>query len=341
MTFDEKNNIVEVCIFESFLAKYFLEHSEIFDALFNKMYSALDAVIKANLDTVIKANLENGSFERRLFIALSEVKQSHPKIIDLNAIKESGSVLVWNEFLKFFSEFAMTMEGLHYPPLKPVNPIESLKALAHYSLFSNDPARAQKLLLEKMRPDYLYSDDERGCIELDDAKVNPSFNIGILSENTNTPIPEMLVNYLKFENYPSKQIYAPKEDSEMADWLREHYLPVIRGASGTIGKTVSAINALCLLSPNEYKLLGLLIASATVALGHHSFFEVLRPLSFMTGFIEEQSNLLDFYEQAIPKEVKALESYKAHIRSPYGASLITEMSFEETDDEELVLSNSL
>jgi hypothetical protein len=333
VTFDDKNNIVEVCIFESFLAKYFLDHSEIFDALLDKMYDALDAMITANIN--------NRDFERTLYVVFTQVQQSHPGVSDLNAVKESGSVLVWNEFLKFFSEYAMTMEGLNYPPLKPVNPLGSLSALAHYSLFSNDPAQAQKRLLAKMRPDYLFSDDDRGCIELDDSKVKPSFNIGILSEDTNTTIPEELVNYLKFENYPCKQVYAPKEDSEMADWLREHYLPVISGASGTIGKTVSALNALCLFSSTEYKLLGLLIASATVALGHHSIFEVLRPLSFMTGFIEEQSTLLGFYEQAIPKEIKTLESYKELMSSPYGASLITKMSFEETDDEESVLSNSL
>ncbi|USQ13325.1 hypothetical protein J2N86_11610 [Legionella lytica] len=325
MTFDDKNNIVEVCIFESFLAKYFLEHPEIFDTLFNKMYSALDAFLKANEG--------NTDFDRRLFIVLSEVTQSHPTMTDLNAIKESGSVLVWNEFLKFFSEFVMTMPDLNYPPLKTVNPTESLKALTHYSLFSKSPAQAQKLLLEKMRPDYLFSDEHRGCVDVDNAKVKPSFNIGILSEHKNTTIPKPLVNGLTFANYPSKQVYAPKEDSEMADWLREHYLPVISGASGTTGKTVSAISALCFLSSKEYKLLGLLIASATVALGHHSFFEVLRPLSFLTGFIEEQDSLFAFYEQVIPKDIKALDSYKEHMNSDYGVSLIMNLGFVETESE--------
>ncbi|WP_428413851.1 hypothetical protein [Legionella sp.] len=326
MTFDDKNNIIDVCIFESFLAKYFLEHPEVFDALFDKIYTGLDALILANE--------ENKDFERRLFMSLSAVMQDYPTITDLQALKESNSVLVWDTFLKFFTELTMSMKGLHYPPLQPVNSLKPLNALAHYGLFSNDPVQSQKLILEKMRPDHLFSDAERGCTDVENAQAKPSFNLGILSESMKTAVPEKLVNYLKFANYPSKQIYAPKEDSEMADWLRDRYLPVISGASGSIGKIVSAMSPLCLFSPEEYKLLGLLIASATVALGHHSFFEVLRPLSFMTGFIEEQSTLLAFYEQAIPQEIKALESYKEHINGPDGASLIKDMGFDETDEEE-------
>ncbi|MFJ1268259.1 hypothetical protein ACD661_06800 [Legionella lytica] len=326
MTFDDKNNIVEVCIFESFLAKYFLEHSEVFSELYNKIYEAIE--------NLRKINEKNEDFERKLYMSLSPLIRDYPAITDLTALKESGGVLVWDTFLKYFTEIIMSMEGLLYPELQLENPVTPHNALAQYGLFSSNPVQVQKLILEKIRPDYLFTDAERGCMEVKKALAKPSFNLGILFENKMTVIPESLVNYLKFANYPSKQIYAPKEDSEMADWLREHYLPVISGASGSIGKIVSALSTLCIFSSEEYKLLGLLVASATVALGHHSFFEVLRPLSFMTGFIEEQSTLLEFYEQAIPPEIKALASYKEHINGPEGALLIQDMGFDETDEEQ-------
>lgn len=115
----------------------------------------------------------------------------------------------------------------------------------------------------------------------------------------------------------------------MAQWLRERYLPVISGASGGIGNTVSKINSLIELSKKEYQLLGLLVASSTIALGHHSFFEVLRPLSFFLGNLEDKSNLLEFYEQVIPEDIKHSPSYIAHIKSDNGMKLIEEFVFQQ------------
>ncbi|OCH99468.1 hypothetical protein A8135_07235 [Legionella jamestowniensis] len=45
MTFDHKNNCIEVCLFESYLAKYFIEHPEIFEPLISKILTAFEQVI--------------------------------------------------------------------------------------------------------------------------------------------------------------------------------------------------------------------------------------------------------------------------------------------------------
>ncbi len=332
MTFDDKNNIVEVCLFESFLAKYFIEHPEIFEPLLDKIAIAIDSLIQANS--------KNSDFDRRLFATFTETLSQDSSLKNFDAVKKSRSLIIWDTFLKYFIERVMTIPNLIYPSLKRESSLESLKGLIHYSLFNTTPNLYQKKLLEKMRPNDLFSDENRGCIELEEEPVVPSFNIGILSETSETSIPEELVNYLKFENYPSKQFYAPKEDSEMANWLREHYLPVISGASGGIGKTISYLTTLLNFSSIEYKLLGLLVASSTIALGHHSFFEVMRPLSFIMNFIEEKEDLCAFYEQVIPAEIKALSSYKEHMSGPYGAALIKNLSFAEKEAGELEFRNS-
>ncbi|BCA95885.1 hypothetical protein TUM19329_22460 [Legionella antarctica] len=81
-----------------------------------------------------------------------------------------------------------------------------------------------------------------------------------------------------------------------------------------------------MLSKIEYQLLGILVASSTISLGHHSFFEVLRPLSFFIGELEEKSNLLEFYEQTIPEDIRLLPSYKSHIENY--SKLIDEVIFD-------------
>ncbi|MCC5792830.1 MAG: hypothetical protein JJT82_09535 [Legionellaceae bacterium] len=150
-------------------------------------------------------------------------------------------------------------------------------------------------------------------------------NLGILA---NPDFPPDLSGKLTFENHPARQYYEPREDSQMAQWLRAHYLPIISGASGGVGKTLSGLATFIELSAQELRFLGLLIASSTIALGHHSFFEVMRPLSFVTAPIEEKKSLLEFYEQMLPAEVLELASYQEHINGPYGAALIKHLQFE-------------
>ncbi|ASQ47389.1 hypothetical protein [Legionella clemsonensis] len=327
MIFDDKNNIIEVGLFESYLAKYFIEHPEIFKPLIDKILNAIEQVIISNS--------ENYLFNRMLFSTFSTLIEEHPHISDMNAVKQSNSLVVFNTLCKFFTEGVMSLPSLKLPNIELEYSIQppSLSALAQQSLFkSKQFGEAQ--FLDKMRPDYLFSDKNRGVVAVDDFDSEiKTRNLGILSP---TDTPNDLKDYFLSSHFPSRQYYSPKEDSLMALWLRKHYLPVISGASGGIGKIISKISSLLVLSKKEYQLLGILIASATIALGHHSFFEVLRPLSFIIGELEEKNNLLEFYEQVIPEEVRRLPSYKAHVENYFG--LIEEFVFNEHQEKLFNLS---
>ncbi len=315
---DDRKNIINVCLFESFLAKYFLEHPEIFDPLKEKILVAIEEFIKVNSN--------NPTFDRALFSSFSSLAEQDRSISGLKSVKESRSLIVFDTFLKYFVERVVSLENIKLPSLKSETVASSLQEGGQFTLFKILLPLSPEQLSNKMRPVALFSDKNRGVLSVEDEDSEyTSRNIGILSEE-NTP--SELSDYLTFDNYPSKQYYLPKENSDMAKWLRAHYLPVISGASGGIGKTISNLAKFMSFSTNDYMLMGLLIASSTVALGHHSFFEVIRPISFVTDCIEEQKNLLAFYEQVIPTEVKELESYKAHMLGTSGASLIEEIDFE-------------
>ncbi len=315
---DDRKNIINVCLFESFLAKYFLEHPEIFDSLKEKIFVAIEELIKINSN--------NPKFERLLFSSFSSLSEQNRSINNLKAVRESRSLIVFDTFLKYFVERVMFVENIIIPSLKSEITASSLQEGGQFTLFKILPPLSPDQLFNKMRPITVFSDQNRGVISIEDEDLDDAnSNIGILSPKDT---PAQLVDYLTFPNYPSRQCYLPKEDSEMAKWLRAHCLPVISGASGGVGKTISSLAKLMDFSANDYMLMGLLIASSTVALGHHSFFEVMRPLSFVTGCLQEQKDLLAFYEQVIPTEVKELGSYKSHIHGTDGASLIEEICFE-------------
>lgn len=303
MTFDEKNNVIEVCLFESYLAKYFIEHPELFQPLIIKIINGMEQVVKNNQD--------NNMFNRMLFSTFSTLNEQHFGIHDIETLKKSNSIVVFDTFLKYFSERVMATPSILLPDieLQKTVCIPSLSALAFQSLFKSKRLGQEEFLL-KMRPNYLFSHKNRGITEIDIEHESETQNLGILS---NLDTPTDLKNYFSYSHSPSRQLYKPKEDSLMAEWLRKHYLPVISGTSGGIGKTVSKVSCFVFLTKEELRLLGILVASSTISLGHHSFFEVIRPLSFLTGSLQEQSNLLKFYEQAIPETIKSLSSYKLHI----------------------------
>lgn len=324
---DDRKNVISVCRFESFLAKYFLEHPEVFDALKDKILTAIEKLVELNSKNTVFGRLFYSVFSCLL-------EQEHP-ITNLKAVKESRSLVMFDTFLKYFIERVMTITDIVLPSLKEEETTASsstseatgsaLQKGGMFTLFKM-PLVSSDLLLAKMRPEVLFSDKNRGVVTIEDEDSEyASRSIGILSPKDT---PAKLENYLKFPNYPSRQYYLPKEDSEMARWLRAHYLPVISGASGGIGKTISGLAKLMSFSSSDYMFIGLLIASSTIALGHHSFFEVIRPISFVIDCIEEQTNLLAFYEQVIPQEIKVLESYKEHMKSEEGASLIEGIFFE-------------
>ncbi|BCA95882.1 hypothetical protein TUM19329_22430 [Legionella antarctica] len=207
MTFDDKNNIIEVCVFESYLAKYFLEHPEIFQPLINKILEAIDHVITSNSDSSM--------FNRLLFSVFSQLREECPGIENMSALKESKSLVAFDTFCKYFNESVMSLPSVKLPETDHKNPIKiaSLSSLAQYSLFTSQK-HGEAILLEKMRPSYLFSDRNRGVTEIDCShNEEETRNLGILSSQDT---PEDLTSFFLSPHFPSRQYYKPQENSVMA-----------------------------------------------------------------------------------------------------------------------------
>lgn len=314
MRVDEKNNIVEVCLFESYLAKFFIDNPSYFSSLIAKIMLGVNAVIELNED--------NSLLERMLFSVCSQASEVDANMGDLVSLQQTTSIVALDTFFKYFSEWCLTLPDLTLPKVAH----STGEDIGFFKSSALVPAKIAKV----MRPEGLFCDEHRGVIDIETDEDITSTNFGLLSDDFTPPA---LVNVLTFNNHRAGQYYLPKEDSEMALWLRAHYLPVISGASGGVGKTISAVASIIDLSLEECALFGLMIAASTVALGHHSFFEVLRPVSFMTGELQEQATLLSFYEQMIPASIQQTEAYQAHMAGLQGAELLEGFKFQLLEDE--------
>ena len=105
----------------------------------------------------------------------------------------------------------------------------------------------------------------------------------------------------------------------MAQWMRVNHVPIISGCSGSIGKILSMLNDMMLLSSDDIQMLTLLVSVSSIALGHHSFFEVLKPLDPTILKLKIHSNLYDFYKQVIPSSILSSDLYQAFINSENGS----------------------
>ncbi|WP_367608192.1 hypothetical protein [Legionella sp. W05-934-2] len=315
MPVDDKNNEIDVCLFESYMAKYFLEHVELFKPLMDNIITAIDQFCKLNSKHLL--------FDRTMFSVFSALQEYDKRIKDLEQLKTCDSLIVFETFLKMFTELAMGLGSLTFPKYQGLSNRKdlSLAQKCQLSLFK-DPGLSMDLIGKTLRPGWLFCPKNRGVIELDegDNSEEKTHSLGILS-GEDTPVD--LKQYFKRANEsPARGFYKPNETSEMAIWLRKHHLPVISGASGGIGIAIAKLLPIMSFSKFDYQILGILIAASTIALGHHSYFEVMRPLSFLLGGLEEKDSLVDFYEQTIPEAIRKLPSYQAHMQSQYGAKLI-------------------
>lgn len=321
MTLDERGNIVEVGQFESFLAKYFLENPGIFQGVRNKI---LDAV-----EQLIVLNAKHERFNRLLYLVFSILtSEGYPEIEDMKALRASNSVVLFDTFCKYFSEGVMELPDLILPLEQESSLAQPVERTLTQTSFFKAPKLNEAQFLSQIRPAVLYADTNRGTVAAEERPERRTKNLGILSVKY---LPDALKNYFAHPHAPSRQYHQPKEDSLMGMWLRKHYLPIISGASGGVSKTLNKLRLLSSFSSAEYQLLGLLIASSTVALGHHSFFEVIAPLSLLTKKVREQDSLLAFYEQVIPEEIRSLPSYQQHMEQY--APLINEFNFDKPEAE--------
>lgn len=352
---DKRSNDVEVCLFESYLAKFFMGEPSYSVALFAKIFSAID--------NVIRLNQSNKMFDRHLFSTISIMQQEYGTQFDYNDIKQSQHIMLKLSFLKNFSERVLPLAVFkkggsvrlgaahnHESPRsssETVQAIPSLHQLASLSLFKT-PSLGKNQLRKYIRDSIIFKPKERGThcntrelgqslttifaekeADADDCSAGDGDNLW--TKNFGIVLPEHcpldLQDYFETAHYSAQFEHSPLETSRVAQWLRSRYLPVVAGASGSAEILLTSLSSLVYLDRKEIQLLFLMLSTSMIALGNHSFFEVMLVANHCGFEIKATQSLLELYLQCIPANIKRSEAFIAFLLSDKGAPLIKGYDF--------------
>ena len=201
---DKRGNLIDVCLFESYLAKFFLENSDFFEPLYQKIFS--------DIDKLIEANENNGLFPRRFFSCESLVQSDYKHINNYQDIKQSKSLPVYDIFLKFFCEIALEKtDNLILPQASTSNNMTGVEQSSRFMLFGSSNKKVASVG-QFIRDDIIFQPSERGCIVVDDIddiedEECLTNKLGILQlENT----PWELQNYLE-KHFAAQFVYKTKK----------------------------------------------------------------------------------------------------------------------------------
>ncbi|MCC5792216.1 MAG: hypothetical protein JJT82_06350 [Legionellaceae bacterium] len=153
---DDRNNIIAVCLFESYLAKYMIEHPEIFDTILEK--------IADTLEKIISIHTQDRHFDRTLFSVFSILAEQQKEIKNFSALKTSRSLIAWDTFLKYFVERRLHQVESTMLQVSSDTSDVSADTLSHFSLFSGSYQRLTSFG-DRMRPEALFSETNRGVVE--------------------------------------------------------------------------------------------------------------------------------------------------------------------------------
>lgn len=286
---DSKGNLVAVCLFESYLAKCVLDNQDTFKNSFLAMITELESIFTTrnfNLTQLLQSKPKHFDLERQLYSIFTCLRVEYPGYDSFESFKE----LPFN-----LSACCYLVKLLADKILKP-----EYSATSSQGMFSGGSDKRSPY--SPWRPPQLFSEMNRGVIDIEEEEAPPTKSIGIVEERYQ---PTELKDYFTNEIYPSMAIYTPKEDSFVAQWLRNRNLPIISGASGSTELLFSRIFNLIEISSEDMNMIIVGQAWDMVAQGHHSFFEAILVAEFFNlgHFPTREVNLLSFYLHWIPLPV--------------------------------------
>jgi len=313
--FDDKGNRVFVTLFESYLAKFVLEHPKFYQEPYIKILPIILSRLK-DLETkeTFKAFLGNTSLDRRLYSIFSLLNSSYSNYDSIEKLVDNFYLPAADYFLKLIADYILVPFASYNKKALPI--ASPAAASAQQRFFSPrspyNPSRNSLLFTEENRG-VMNASLERGLSESHTPPL-PEFtkDLGIVS-GTFKPI--TLRNYFPQEIQPAGLGYKPKEDSFVAMWLRERGCPVISGASGSTEMLCSKIFSLVELTQEEKKTIIFAQACNMIANGHHSLFETLI-VAIDFGFpVDIKETLLDFYLQCLPEAMRTDSEFTAFLES--------------------------
>ena len=126
-------------------------------------------------------------------------------------------------------------------------------------------------LLSYLMPDSQFSEKNRGRREIGIEKKSHDF--GILEEKD---MPSWAKNWHKRNIYPAKEVYRQDPSSSIVESYKKNNIPFIAGPSGTTAYCLLGVLFLLPITNAQLKEYVNLLAAGMIALGHHSFYDVMQ-----------------------------------------------------------------
>lgn len=298
---DKHGNHVKTTQFESFLSKLIIENKRFYVPVYLK--------ITHSIKNLMTHNASNKKFNEAFSFYFDDLNISYPgnnNIDDL--LKEDFDFAAANGFFKKF--FENVFEYAVKIPLERKNKFLSLSELAQLKVCSSPTFF--KRLATAVRPDSLFSEANRGRIELYPEEMPQTKNLGIIDEEH---IPQELCNYFKHPHKPALLQFKRDPKAEIVKKMSSKDLPYVSGASGTLGYCFKGMIQLDTYTAAELKLFFMALTAHCVSKGHHSFYEV-QVVAETLGFnIDDNKARREFYEQFLATEFINSPEYKTFITS--------------------------
>jgi len=286
---DSKGNLISVCLFESYLSKCALDNQGIFKESFLAMVTGLELFFKSPspaLDQIIQSKPPRFDLNRELYSIFTCLNTEYPRYDSFESFKE----LPFN-----LSACCYLVKLIADKILKP-----DYSSPSSQGMFAGSPDKRSPY--SPWRPALLFSEANRGVIDIGKGRALPTKSIGIVEEPFQ---PRDLKNYFTNKKYPSMAIYRPNEDSFVGQWLRKRNLPIISGSSGSTELLFSRIFKVINLNLEYINMINIGQTFDMIAQGHHSFFEAILVAEFFNlgHFPTKPINLLSFYLHWIPLSI--------------------------------------
>ena len=115
---DEKQNVVVVTLFETHLAKFVLEHADVYQAVYVKLIDSIIAltITDPQKNKTLQAFLRNKpvgyDLSRYMYTVFSRVNASYPGHDSFETLKSKFNILACDYFLKIIADELLNMDKI-------------------------------------------------------------------------------------------------------------------------------------------------------------------------------------------------------------------------------------
>ncbi|MCX7116795.1 MAG: hypothetical protein NTW94_02615 [Legionellales bacterium] len=326
-TCDSKGNLVAVTLFETKLAKFVLDHPHFYLTPYKKVIDGIENYLTSRpfLRSMLKCDARF-DLPEHVSSLFSKVNERYMGIDSFDALRKDFNLAAIDYVIQLVNDECFPLE----PAVKKYEMDETGYITLSPRFFTVDPSIVATRVSppNPSRSPFLFSEENCGVKKGEFTGRDLSTHaLGIVAPEFT---PEDCRTYFTSPINPTGFLYMPDLESHVAQWLMKKHMPIVSGASGPTETMISRIFPLAELDDEDKKMLILAQGCDLVAHGHHSLGECLIVAEHLGFKPAESGQLMDYYQQAIPKAILEDADFDALMRTQL-QDLISDMPLRATD----------